>query len=332
MTTRQITRRLFLTGSAAIGVTNPLRAFSADVWPTKPVKFVVTVTPGGSPDLVARAFAQYWSGILSQPVTVENKPGGMGMIAMDYVAKSPPDGHAISIGIHSQVAQTPIMLKHPPIDVNKDLKPVAAFYTGASPACVYKDFPAKSMREVVEIAKQRTVNVGNYSLASTWQLMLVEIMRETGAKFNIVTYKGTSEMLRDLMSGVLDMGAGALGGMMPGIASGRIRPIVIITNLKTDKLPGVPVWADEGFTGPVFNNLRETNILQVNAKTPQWVVDRQVELLKEGVAKSEAVRVAFESLGLASDYMFSGTALDDMIKVYRPTIQQLTKELKLEAQ
>jgi tripartite-type tricarboxylate transporter receptor subunit TctC len=324
-------RRSFLAGSAAIaGLSGPLKVFAENQWPSKPVKFVVTVTPGGSPDLVARAFSQYWSGKLSQPVVVENRPGAMGMIAMQYVASTPPDGHAISIGIHSQVAQAPIMLKHPPIDVNRDLRPVAAFYTGASPACVYKDFPAKTMRDVVEIAKKKVVNVGNYSLASTWQLMLVEIMRETGAKFNIVTYKGTSEMLRDLMSGVLDLGAGALGGMMSGIQSGRMRPITIITNLRTDKLPGVPIWADQGFTGPVFTNLRETNILQVPAKTPQWIVDRQVALLKEGVEKSEEVRVAFDSLGLTSDYMFSGTELDEMIKAFRPTIQRLTKDLKLQ--
>ncbi|MBS0469305.1 MAG: tripartite tricarboxylate transporter substrate binding protein [Proteobacteria bacterium] len=333
MSMMHISRRSFLTSSAVMaGLSSPLAVFSRDAWPTKPVKFVVTVTPGGSPDIVARAFAQYWSSVLPQPVTVENRPGGMGMIAMQYVATSPPDGHTISIGVHSQVAQAPIMLKRPAVDVNRDLKPVAAFYTGASPACVHKDFPAKTMREVVEIAKKRVVNVGNYSLASTWQLMLTEIMRETGAKFNIVTYKGTGQMLQDLMSGVLDMGAGSLGGMMPGIDSGRIRPIVIITNLKSDKLPGVPIWADEGFKGPVFNDLRETNLLQVPAQTPQWIVDRQVELLKEGVEKSEAVRAAFNSLGLTSDYMFSGAALDDMIKVYRPTIQRLTKELNLTPQ
>ena len=173
-----ITRRRLLSAlpaSLAAAWTGPA---SAQAWPAKPIRIVAAQAPGSSNDNTARAFADYLSTQLGVPVTVENKPGGIGMIAAELVAHSAPDGYTLLITLHSQLAQAPVLLKKVPIDPYKDLVPIAAISTGVGPMVVKKDLPVNNLAELIELARKRPVTVGNYGIGSGWQLQMVQLARQ----------------------------------------------------------------------------------------------------------------------------------------------------------
>ncbi|HOA95969.1 MAG TPA: tripartite tricarboxylate transporter substrate-binding protein, partial [Quisquiliibacterium sp.] len=131
-------RRFVFSGGALVAATalpGPLRA---QAWPSKPIRIVSAQAPGSSVDTMARAYGEYFSAQLKTPVIVENKPGGVGMIAAETVARSPADGHTFLFTLHSQLAQAPVLLKKVPIDPSKDLVPVAAVSPGTGAFVIKK--------------------------------------------------------------------------------------------------------------------------------------------------------------------------------------------------
>jgi len=191
-------RSVLLAGGAALG-TYALGAFGKwSDWPSKPVRIVAGQAPGSSNDAMGRALADFLSQKLGVPVIVENKPGGVGMIAAEAVARSAPDGHTLLFPLYSQMAQGPVLLRRPPVNPDTALVPIGAMGVGPAPVVVNKNFPVKTLDELISYAKKKPVNVGNYAIGSGWHLMLNQLMNETGAQFNIANYKGTGAMLVDL--------------------------------------------------------------------------------------------------------------------------------------
>ena len=214
--TADASRRQLLGAGAAIASASliPSTAF-ADKWPSKPIRFVCAQAPGASTDGTARSFADYMSTHLGVGITVENKPGGAGMIAAETVARSAPDGYTFLVTLHSQLAQAPVLLKKVPLDTSRDLVPIAALSTGVGVGVMKKDLPVANLKELVELARKRPITVGNYGMASGWHLMMLQLGRQTGAKFDIVNYKGTGPMLVDLLAGQIDLGGGRAGVEWP---------------------------------------------------------------------------------------------------------------------
>lgn len=297
-------------------------------WPNKTIRIIAAQAPGSSNDASARAFSEYFAQKLGVSVVVENKPGGVGMIAAEVVARSAPDGHTLLITLHSQPAQAPVLLKKMPVDPDKDLVPIASIGVGPVAAVVHKDFPVNNLAELIAYAKKKPVNVGNYAIGSGWQMMLTQLAKDTGAQFNIVNYKGTGAMLMDLYGGQVDIGAGSLAGMGGGIQKGNVRPIVIIIGSKSSRLPGIPTWVDAGFKGPAYEDLAECNMLFAPAGTPQVVVDRLAKLVQESVTDSAKVKAVRETLA-ADDAPLTGVALQQFIARTWPSYRRLTREMGL---
>jgi tripartite-type tricarboxylate transporter receptor subunit TctC len=252
------------------------------------------------------------------------------MIAGEFVAHSPPDGHTLLLTLQSQPAQAPAMLRKLPIDPDKDLIPVASIGVGPVVACVNKDFPVKTLAELIEHARKKPVNVGNYAIGSGWQIMLAQLVKDTGGQFNVVNYKGTGAMLMDLYSGQVDLGAGSLAGLGAGIEKGMIRPIVIVIGSRSAKLPGIPTWVDAGFKGPAYEDLAETNMLFAPAGTPQAIVDQLARLVHESVQESSKVKSVRETLA-ADDVPLTGVPLKQFIARSWPSYRRLTKEMGIMA-
>lgn len=293
-------------------------------WPDKPIRIIAAQAPGSSNDATARALADYLSTKLGVPVIVENKPGGVGMIAADSIVRSPADGYTLLLTLHSQPAQAPALLKRLPVDPDKDIVPVAALGVGPVPGVVHKDFPAKTIQEVIAYAKKKPVNVGNYAVGSGWQLMLDQLVKDTGAQFNVVNYKGTGAMLMDLYGGQIDMGAGSLAGIGGGLKQGSVRPVVIAMGNTSSKLPGVPTWKQAGFHGPAYENLPECNMLFAKAGTPQALIDRIAQLVVSSYTESDRIKSVRETLS-DEDPALTGPALRAFIDRTWPTYRQLTK-------
>lgn len=323
-------RRLLGAGVAAavsFGLTNAAQAQST--WPSKPIRIVAAQAPGSSNDATARALAEYLTGQLKTAVVVENKPGGIGMIAADAVARSAPDGYTLLFTLHSQLAQAPVLLKKPPIDPSKDLMPIGAFSTGLAPMVVKKDLPATNLQELIALAKKRPVSVGNYGIGSSWQIMVTQLAKQTGAQFDLVHYKGTGPMVFDLMAGNIDVGAGSMAGLAAGIQRGAVRPITMIYgDSKNPLLHGIPGWAEQGFVGPAFQDLKEYNMLLAPAGTPADVVQRLAVLVRSSATDSDKVKMVLDQLGV-TETPPTGPALKELIAQTWPAYQALTRQLHL---
>jgi tripartite-type tricarboxylate transporter receptor subunit TctC len=326
-------RQLLATGAGLFGALALSRhAQAADNWPTKPIRIIAAQAPGSSNDATARALAEFLTGHLGTSVVVENRPGGIGMIAADAVARSAPDGYTLLITLHSQLAQAPVLLRKVPLDTSKDLVPIAAFSTGTSPMVVKKDLPVQNVKELVELARKRVVSVGNYGIGSGWQIMVNQLAKETGAQFNIVNYKGTGPMVFDLMAGNIDIGAGSMAGMAPGIKNGAFRPIVVISGQRSERLlPGVPTWAEAGFSGPAFDDLRESNMVLGPAQLPPAIVQRLAEAARLSAQQSEPMKNVLNQLGVEGP-PWTGPGLTEFIARSWPTYRTMTRELGLEVQ
>jgi tripartite-type tricarboxylate transporter receptor subunit TctC len=324
-------RRRLLSGACGAVAAVALRpgGARAQAWPSRPIRIVAAQAPGSSNDATARAFADWFSGKLGVSVVVENKPGGLGMIAAETVARSAPDGHTLLLTLHSQLAQAPVLMRKPPIDTSRDLVPVAAMSTGAAPAVIHKDVPAHNLKELVELSKKRPVTVGNYSIGSGWQMMVTALARQTGGQFDIIQYKGTGPMMVDLIAGQIDMGAGSLAGVGPAMQRGAVRPIVVITGARSSKIPGTPTWGEEGFSGPAFENIVECNMLLAPGGTPRDIVDRLGQLVIESGSQSPKVMQVREQLAAEEIPLLAGEALQKFIDRTWPTYRELTRALNI---
>lgn len=324
-------RQLLVAGSGALASGLLPAIARAETWPTKPIRIVAAQAPGSSNDATARAFADYFSQKLGVPVVVENKPGAIGMIAAETVAHAAPDGYTLLLTLHSQPAQAPALLRKMPVDPDKELLPIASIGVGPVTAVVHKDFPVKTLAELIAYSRTKPVNVGNYSIGSGWQLMLAQLAKETGGQFNVVNYKGTGAMLMDLYAGTVDMGAGSLAGMGAGIKKGSIRPIAIAIGQRSSSLPGIPTWVDAGFKGAAFEDLAECNMLFAPVGTPAPIVERLAGLVTTSVTESARVKAVRETL-FAEDVPLTGKALQEFIGRTWPTYRRLTRELNIAAE
>ena len=255
---------------------------------------------------------------------------GLGMIAADTVARSAPDGYTLLITLHSQLAQAPVLLKKAPIDPARDLVPVGTFNTGVSLGVVKKDLPVTNLKELIALSKTRPVSVGNYGVGSGWQMMVMQLAKQTGGQFDIVTYKGTGPMALDLMAGNIDMGAGSMVGLAGGIQRGSFKPVVMIQGSRGNPLaPGVPSWADEGFKGPAFQSLLESNMVLAPRGTPTEVVQRIAELIQKSAHASDKVKAVLAQLGVTDSPTLTGPALKEFIAQTWPAFQNMTRELNI---
>jgi len=321
-------RNLLLAAASTALVASVPRVAIAQTWPYKPIRIVAAQAPGSSNDATARALAEYLGTELKVSVIVENKPGGLGMIAADTVARSAPDGYTLLITLHSQLAQAPILLKKAPMDPSKDLTPIGTYNTGVSLGVVKKDLPVSNLQELIELSRKRPITVGNYGVGSGWQLMVMQLAKQTGGQFDIVTYKGTGPMALDLMAGNIDMGAGSMVGLAGGIQRGSFKPIVMIQGSPNNPLvPGVPNWAEAGYTGPAFQSLLESNMVLAPSGTPPEVIQRLSELIRTSAQRSEKVKAVLSQLGVTESPTLTGTALRDFIAQTWPAFQGMTRGL-----
>ena len=300
----------------------------AQDFPTKPIRIIASQNPGGTTDATARAFAEYLTQKLGVPVTVENRPGAGGMIAAEAVAHAPADGYTLFVGLHSQLAQASVLFKKPLINPDTDLVPVAAVTAGGLPAAVNTGLSVKNAKELVELAHQRTVNAGNYSLGSGWHLLLSQLAKETGGQFVVVSYKGTPAMFTDLVGKQTDVATGSVISIDPFMQREGLRMIAIMSDRRSTKYPEVPTWAEQGFTSPAFTKLLEYNMLLAPAGTPKEIVDKISTTVADAATQSRKMIALLEMIG-SDDKVLVGSPLTKMISDVWPVYRQLTTELKL---
>jgi len=244
----------------------------AQGFPERPVRIIVPLTPGGSPDTIARALAQGLQPVWPQPVVVENRPGGSQNIGSDLVAKSAADGYTWLIAPDNVFAVNPHLSKQP-FDPLNDLMPVTQVARIAFLLVVPPTVPVSSVKELIDYAKARPgeLNHGSSGNGSPQHLGAVMFQQLTGTKMNHVPYKGAAPAVTDLLPGRIQVWIGAANTLLPHIEEGKLKLLgssapqrfAILGNTPTIAEAGVPGYALDPWLG-----------LFVPAKTPQEIVTR----------------------------------------------------------
>jgi tripartite-type tricarboxylate transporter receptor subunit TctC len=310
-----LSRRDVLAQTSALAAALALPAARAQqAWPSKPIRFIVPFAPGGTSEIVARSVALELTKQLGQSVFVENKPGAGGVIAMQEVAKSPPDGHTIILGHVGTLAVNPYMLKSQPYDVDKDFMPVTLLAKVPNVFVVHADVPAKNLVEFVQYVKKNPgkLNYGSAGNASAGHLAMEYLKLVTGMFITHIPYRGTGPQLTDLISGRTQASSAGLPALAAHIKSGKLRAIAVGTQKRIPALPDVPTVAESGVALGLGKSLDHFETSQwygilVPAGTPADVVKRLQEesykaLKSSAVTERFATDNAVGGGGLSADF------------------------------
>jgi tripartite-type tricarboxylate transporter receptor subunit TctC len=259
-------------------------AHAAD-FPAKPVRFVTGANPGSTGDVLGRVLGDNLSTLWKQPVIVDNRPGGGGVIASQATLAAPPDGHTVCICAGSYVTITPATTASMPYDVDKDFTPIAfvaeiPLVIGARP-----DLPYRSLPELIAYAKANPDKI-NYAANTpgTFPHLATEYFSQrAGIQMHFIPYKGSSPALADLIGGRLDLvveGVAALGGAIKG---GQLRPLGVSSTHRDPTLPDVPAIAE---TIPGFSAIGFYVVL-AHAKTPEPLAAKLSDDFRQVLAKPE---------------------------------------------
>ncbi|HEX9395881.1 MAG TPA: tripartite tricarboxylate transporter substrate binding protein [Burkholderiales bacterium] len=242
-------------------------------YPGKPLRLVVPFAPGGSTDIFARLLAERLQAPLGQPVVVENRAGAAGNIGAAEVAKGPADGYTLLMATTGVMAINNALYKNMTFDAAKDLEPVVYVASITNVLIVPPDFPAKSVAELVAVAKKEP---GKLTFASSGAgastHMSAELFKSmTGTDIVHVPYKGSGPAMPDLMAGRVHMMFENAPGAVPHIRAGKLRALAQTGLKRSTALPDVPTLAESGVPG--YESLSWSGIA-VAAGTPRAIVAR----------------------------------------------------------
>ncbi len=220
-------------------------ACAAQGFPERPIRIVVPLTPGGSPDTIARAIAQGLQGTWSQPAVVENRTGGSQNIGADLVAKSPPDGYTWLLAPDNVFSVNPYLGKQA-FDPLNDLQSVTQVARIQFLLVVHPDLPAKSVQELIAYAKSKPgeLNFGSSGNGSPQHLGGTLLQLLAGIKMNHVPYKGAAPAVAELLPGRIQVWIGAANTLLPHVKDGKLRLLASSAPERFANLGGVPTIAE----------------------------------------------------------------------------------------
>jgi tripartite-type tricarboxylate transporter receptor subunit TctC len=242
----------------------------AQNYPTRTVKIVVSFSPGGTTDILARLIGQKLTESLGQPFIVENKPGAGGILGNDYVAKSQADGYTILMGSTSSLAVNVSLYKSIPYDTQKDLTPLMQIATGPFLIVINPTVPAKTLTELLALAKAKPyqINFGSSGNGTSTQLAIELLNTMADVKFNHIPYKGIGPATIDTISGQVQMTISDMVPFGPHIASGKLRAIAQTSINRSKLIPDLPTVSEtiRGYDATSWYGL------MVPANTPKPII------------------------------------------------------------
>jgi tripartite-type tricarboxylate transporter receptor subunit TctC len=268
---------------------------NAKDWPSRPIRFVVPVAPGGATDIAARLLKEPIAKALGVPVIVENKAGGAGVMATDSVVHSAPDGYTFAI-VYTSHAGNPALLESLPYDSIKDITPVAFVWRAYLVFAVNKDVPINSLAELIARAKDEpgklTFATGGVGLASHFAGARLE--QVASIKLTHVPYRGAGPALLDVLGGHVPILVSNISVAAPEVATGRLRPLAVTSPERSPILPDVPTVAESGFPG---YQISEWFGVIGPAGLPDDIVNRMNKAINDA-ARTPDVIARFDAMGL----------------------------------
>jgi len=283
--------------AASVGGIAP-GAFAADEsWPSRPIRILTPVPPGGTSDILAREFGQRLSERVGQPVIVENRPGANGVIATVAVARAPADGYTLLMTL-TQHVQVPTQFKDVGYDPVEDFTPIGRIGAAATVLAATPRLGVKSAKELAEVAAGKNLTFGT---TATGPQVIIEVFNKSANLGMLnVPYKGESAALTDLIGGQIDMALLTVATARGYIESGKLTPLAVIAPARAPALPDVPTFLEQGFkevnwTGGWYGFLAPANV-------PPQIASRLVTEFK-GIFDDPAVQTKLKGLNINLDWI-----------------------------
>lgn len=279
--TFSLTRRAAMAAIAAAPLVRPIPAL-AQAYPTRPVRMIVPFVPGGGADITARFIAEPLGRELGQNIVIENRGGAGGTIGTAAVAQAPADGYTLLYGTPGPLITNRFLMANMPYDSERDFAPVSLLTRGSYLLAVHRDVPARTMAELIALARARPGELTFASAGSgagshlAGELLCIQ----TGVRMTHIPYRGTAQAVQDVAAGRVTMSIDTYGAMIPLLQAGNLRAIAVTSRDRYPELPGVPTIAE---TVPGFE-VGVVNYICVRAGTPQPIIDRLNQALVKVLA------------------------------------------------
>lgn len=292
-----IARRTFITGMAALAAA-PTHAQSAP-FPARTIRIVPFGTAGGPIDALARAYGEKLQVRFGQAIIVDPKPGASGIIAADFIAKAPPDGHTVLFTLPLTHVNNAILQPKLPYDPIRDFAPISMLATGGPMLVAPAHAPYANLREFVDYAKkQKVLNYGTWGNGSTAHLFCELLKRQSGTNLVHVPYKAEAIAHADMFGGSLDFAWSNPATARAQVQGGRMKVLGASGTRRVSIMPNVPTFAEQGFAGFDIDSWIG---VYAPARTPQPALDTWTAALRETTFMPEvAARLTafgFEPLG-----------------------------------
>ena len=271
-------------------------AFAQSSWPTQPLHFIVPFPPGGVTDVMARVVAQRLAEELGQSVVVDNRAGASGIVGAEAGAKAAPDGYTLTMGNISTLAINAATFIKLPYDPQKSFAPVSMVAIQPLLVAVHPSLPAKTMQELVALAKAKPGELAYGTAGSSIHLAVEQFGAVAGIRMNHIPYKGSAPAINDLVGGQIQVLFDPFSTLYPQVAAGKVRALAVTTVKRSSVAPDLPTLAEAGYPG--FDVSSWQGIV-VPAGTPQPIIDKLhatlVKILAEPGVKAQFAQQGAEA-------------------------------------
>jgi tripartite-type tricarboxylate transporter receptor subunit TctC len=228
----------------------------AQDYPTRPVRLIVAFTAGGTADRTARLIAAKMESTLGQAVAVENKPGGNGAVAAQYVAQAEPDGYTLFFTTAGAIAISPAFHADLNYDPLKDFAPVGEAAINSPVLVVHAGMKVNSARDLAELARKKpgTITIGITGRGAMSDLALQLFEADAGIRLQSVPYRGAAQAITDVLGGRVDGLVGDIPTVMGQVRAGKLKALATSSRNRSDIFPDVPTFVVQGFAGVIGDN------------------------------------------------------------------------------
>jgi tripartite-type tricarboxylate transporter receptor subunit TctC len=317
----QLLSRLTFSTIALLAAGASLAQPVASTFPAKPMRIVVTFTPGGAPDIIARILAERFTASWGQPVVVDNKPGSGGNIGADFVAKAASDGLTLVVGTVGTHSINGALYAKMPYDMVRDFAPVSLVATTPNMLVVHNEVPAKTLKDFIDLGKRE----GKMSFASSGSGTSIHVSGElfksmTSIDMVHIPYKGRAIAIPDLLGGRVTMMFDNMPSSLPLVREGKLRALGVTSLKRAAAAPEIPTLDEAGLPG--FEAVSWFAVF-APAGTPKPVVDKlQAEISR--ILKLPEVAKRLTDIGLEP----VGSTADELAAYQRAEILKWAKVVK----
>lgn len=291
-------------------------------YPVKPVRLIAPFPPGGTTDVLCRVVAQKLTDALGRQVVVENRPGAAGNIGHEYAARAAPDGYTLVLSATGALVTNQFLYKRLGYDPHNDFAPVSLVATSGPVLVVHPSVPARSVRELIALARARPgqLNYGSGGRGTTAHIVGEVFKAATAVDIVHVPYKGGVLAVTDLVAGQIEMSFADMVPSVPQVKAGRLRALAVTSEQRSPALPELPTMAEAGVKDPFPQTWWA---ITAPRGTPAAIIGR-INAELEKIMKHADLREKYTGLGLFPAHTTPERVLE-LVKLETPQMERILR-------